>query len=637
MRRRPRRYSALWSFFLTMLIFAVNLLAASTMATPQAPEEIMTMMMDLLRSDAMAHVRSNGVNMMNPYYFRKGEAAVVDQQLAASLMDQVYAAPLEDQLALAKQSALDNDNAGPYMVWDAFITGHVDLTKALNTYLTGTIGSGHWDATVQDYLATEIDKVLKMPPEGKTEAIEKFLTENPNDGSQLLFKAAVHGDETMLDYLIEAGHEIHPEKSPSIMPLHAACYNGRLGAAQRLVSAGIDVNHLDEFGGTPLMRASSGGRTELVRWLVENGADAKTRETRPSGSTALELGVSNADVARLLLDHGAEWSPTAFASAIHHGNERSISIMSDRGGFVHFVSDPAMASQHDTLDDRQREAILLAIRHCASAQAASSEILHWLLRHVAISNNNGIYELDPKDEQLLESVRAGIRGAIRNDDAETVRVLISSLPPDGIAVGSSDDETNSDIKALEQWLVDAVHSNAKLVTRMLLEELHIDPNAIIGPRSETPLAVAAMAGHVEMIKLLVSTFGASIHKASGPYANGPTPLWHAIRSLKEGAARALLDLGGAIENMHAAIKGGERRLWLSAGKSDAYRAPVTLTAWISPDFYDDDLDVKFICLEFDDGFNSEVKPRNDDDELLAAGDERPLAIRPEGQNELDEH
>ena len=116
----------------------------------------------------------------------------------------------------------------------------------------------------------------------------------------------MHGDDAVLAHMINAGHEIHPKNDPSNMPLHAACYNGRIGAAKQFIGAGINVNHLDEHGSTPLMRAAVGGNVELVEWLLQNGADVKIRETRAGGSTALELGVGSASVASLLLNHGTE-------------------------------------------------------------------------------------------------------------------------------------------------------------------------------------------------------------------------------------------------------------------------------------------------------------------------------------------
>ena len=242
------------------------------------------------------------------------------------------------------------------------------------------------------------------------------------------------------------------------------------------------------------------------------------------------------------------------------------------------------------------------------------------------------FELDASDGQLIDAVRAGISGAIRTDDAETTRLLIKSLPPSTLQSGP-EQTASSDVNGFNKWLFNAVHYNAASVTRMLFEDFNLDPNIVAGPRSETPLAVAALAGHADMIKLLVSTFKASIHKASGTYANGPTPLWHAIRSQNEAAARALLKLGGPVENIHAAIKGGEKRLWLVVQKQESYRSPVLILAWMNPEWYKEDSDEVFLCLEFPDGFQGELLNRMEDQELLDAGDGRPLALDTESGGE----
>lgn len=621
-----------------MLVFATIILAASIMATPPpslpSTEEALSMMMTQFRSDEIPHVTRNGVTMMNPYFFRKGEDAKENQQLAITLLDKVYAAPVEDQVTLAGQLGLDNDNAGPFMVWDAFVTGHVDVYKALSTFLTRGIGQGQFEASVDKYLETRIQEVLQAPKESKHKAIEDFLRENSNDGPQLLFQAAVHGDETVISHLIAAGHEIHPKSHPTTMPLHAACYNDRMGAAQQLIRAGVDVNYLDEFGSTPLMRAAVGGNVELVKWLIQNGADAKLRETRAHGSTALELGVRNASVTRLLLDNGAEWSPTAFASAVHWNDKESISMMAEAGDFVHFDSAAVGVSQETTLTNQQREAVLMAIRHCASGQAASANVVRWLLRHVAKSHDGDVFELDASDEQLLDAVRAGIGGAVRNDDVETALLLINNLPFASQSSESEQQTPDSRPQSLGNWLLEAVHRNAQTVTGMLLTEFSMDPNVVIGPHQDTPLTVAALAGHVEMIELLISTFDASIDKASGTYANGPTPLWHAIRSQNEAAVRSLFALGGPVELIHGLIKGGEKRLWLAAEKSGSYRSPVVVMAFMNPKWYDEDSGVRFLCLEFPDGFKSDLWIRKGDQDLLATGDDRPLMVNPkEGSRE----
>ena len=225
-----------------------------------------------------------------------------------------------------------------------------------------------------------------------------------------------------------------------------------------------------------------------MEWLLQNGADVKIRETRFGGSTALELGVCSASVASLLLNYRAEWSPTAFASAIYRGDKEAIRLLPDTGDFVHF---DLMATEfkQKTLTDRQREAVLLAIRHCAAKQAASGEVQRWLLRHVVISYNGDMFELDHSDGELMDVVCAGISGAVRTDDSETTRPLFKSLPPSSLP-GGAEQIYKSDPDIVEKWLLNVIHHNSKHVARLSFEEFNMNPNIVAGPRSETPLVVA---------------------------------------------------------------------------------------------------------------------------------------------------
>jgi hypothetical protein len=114
-------------------------------------------------------------------------------------------------------------------------------------------------------------------------------------------------------------------------------------------------------------------------------------------------------------------------------------------------------------------------------------------------------------------------------------LLLTSSPSE------SAKNSNSRIASLQNWLLIAIN-NVLSITRMFLQDFSIDLNVHAAPHSETPLAVAALAGHADITKLLVSDFSASIHKASGTQVNGPTPLWRAIRSRNGAALRALLAL-----------------------------------------------------------------------------------------------
>jgi ankyrin repeat protein len=67
--------------------------------------------------------------------------------------------------------------------------------------------------------------------------------------------------------------------------LHVACLNGNLEVAKHLVSElHIDVDYLDRTGSTALMYAAYSGHIELVRYLVEHGANINIKNLK--GGTA---------------------------------------------------------------------------------------------------------------------------------------------------------------------------------------------------------------------------------------------------------------------------------------------------------------------------------------------------------------
>lgn len=52
-------------------------------------------------------------------------------------------------------------------------------------------------------------------------------------------------------------------------PLHLACKNNRISIAKFLIGCGVDVNHQDEHGQTPLLICCIHGNFELASLLIE--------------------------------------------------------------------------------------------------------------------------------------------------------------------------------------------------------------------------------------------------------------------------------------------------------------------------------------------------------------------------------
>ena len=99
------------------------------------------------------------------------------------------------------------------------------------------------------------------------------------------------------------------EDEATINRFHDAACRGDLSLVVEMWDAGIHVDiHL--CGDTALMFAAANNKTDVVRFLLQEGADVK-RKSLMTGCTALDYAAlkNSTDVTKLLLEHGA---PTKF-------------------------------------------------------------------------------------------------------------------------------------------------------------------------------------------------------------------------------------------------------------------------------------------------------------------------------------
>ena len=68
--------------------------------------------------------------------------------------------------------------------------------------------------------------------------------------------------------------------------LNVAISKGDLAKVQQLVGIGVNVNHRDERGKTPLMYAILYKQTEIVSYLIKKGADYRAEDS--NGLTILD-------------------------------------------------------------------------------------------------------------------------------------------------------------------------------------------------------------------------------------------------------------------------------------------------------------------------------------------------------------
>ena len=385
-----------------------------------------------------------------------------------------------------------------------------------------------------------------------------------------LHYASQHGKLEVVRLLLDHGAEVNSETDIKEKPLHQVSYgkyrshdNG-VRVAQLLLERGADVNTRRNDHWTPLHTASYFGIVEIVRLLLDHGADPGANAEGDMGEKPLhqvsygkyrsqEDGVR---VAELLLDRGADintrrddhWTPLHVASYL--GNVEIVRLLLDHGADPEANAEGDMGSKplhqvscgkYRSQEDGVRVAQLLLERganvntrrddHQTPLHAASYfgnvEIVRLLLEHGADSEANAEGDYGAKPLHSLscgkfESQEDGVRvaelllehgadvNARRNDhhtplhvasylgNVEIVRLLLAhGADPGANAEGDMGE------KPLHQVSYGKYRSQED---GMRVAELLLERGADVNTRRNdhwTPLHVASYFGIVEIVHLLL--------------------------------------------------------------------------------------------------------------------------------------
>lgn len=328
-----------------------------------------------------------------------------------------------------------------------------------------------------------------------------------------------------------------PPSPPTESELIGAVMARRVEAVDSLLAAGVAPNSRDEEGTPALIIAVNGGELEVVKKLVEAGADVNARREAYFKSTALmEAGVRNdPQMVECLLDHGADLAlqdtlgDTPLNWASYYGHQDLVALYLERG------ADWSVASKQGTAIDialhRGHRGLVSFFVERGAGKNLSEEAQN-LFR--AIRGNN------------LEDVREAIKEGVPADQKDQL-----GTPALVLAAESGHEEILSYLlrKGAGKNAMNRVGESAMaraarfghgdIVDRLL--SLKADPNLAGEPYLMTPLLTAAQAGHSEIIQELLAS-GANPNVQEG--MNGYTPLMLATAGGQVAAVEALL-AGGA--------------------------------------------------------------------------------------------
>ncbi|XP_041363273.1 ankyrin repeat and KH domain-containing protein 1-like [Gigantopelta aegis] len=356
-----------------------------------------------------------------------------------------------------------------------------------------------------------------------------------------LMEAASGGHVDIVRLLISHGADVDAQSSAGNTPLHYAACGGFTEVVQEIIKANARVEVHNENGHTPLMEAASAGHVEVARILLDNGAGINTHsnEFKESALTLacykghlemvkflLEAGADqehktdemhtalmeasmdgHVEVARLLLDSGAQVnmpadsfeSPLTLAACGGHVDLASLLI--ERGANIEEVNDEGYTPLMEAAREGHDEMVVLLLSHNAYINGQTEETQETAL---TLACCGGFLEVADFLIQAGADIELGcstpLMEAAQEGHLELVNYLLKSKAKVHAQTGTGDTA-----------LTYACENGHTDVAEILLEH-----GADLEHESEggrTPLMKAARAGHLCTVQFLIRK-GADVNRAT---------------------------------------------------------------------------------------------------------------------------
>jgi ankyrin repeat protein len=184
------------------------------------------------------------------------------------------------------------------------------LSRERITALGGKVPAAG-EGSIDDEEAKEIAMLQEMVKNSPD------LLNSPTNNLTPLARAASQGWLKAATFLLDHGANPNPKSTTS--PLVASAASGRKAMTELLLARGADANANEPSYGTPLTAAVSASHSEVARVLLDHGALPNERiSTNGEAPLHIASAKGNLDLVRLLLDKGADINLVSEPSATQY-------------------------------------------------------------------------------------------------------------------------------------------------------------------------------------------------------------------------------------------------------------------------------------------------------------------------------
>ena len=311
--------------------------------------------------------------------------------------------------------------------------------------------------------------------------------------------AVASGRTEALPLLIEHGLDVNEattrctsdSSSISYTPLMLAAEKGHIGSIHLLLNNGGELNKENEIGWLPLHSAAAGDHTNVVRFLIEKGRNWNALPVTRHGTTVLHL-ATGLELVRLLVEQGAD------IRARDNCHKTPLHVAAEKGQ-TDTVS--YLVNQGADLNSRDKDGLIALYYALKEGHATTAKVLIDKGSASMLINDKSVLEFHEADLLKL-SARKGSTAVLqlllnRGLSADTVHSESSSL-----LTPLEEASSNGECDAVTFLLVRGASINGDVDSRAkLLSKRNLDAEEYW--KNISPLYAALHAGQAETAKLLI--------------------------------------------------------------------------------------------------------------------------------------
>ncbi|RFU75207.1 ankyrin repeat domain-containing 52 [Trichoderma arundinaceum] len=328
------------------------------------------------------------------------------------------------------------------------------------------------------------------------------LTFTSREGYDALLFAAERGQTGVIRVLLEYGVDIPAAQLKKQTPLGMAIIEGHYETVELLLNNGANYSSTLEFGRLPITLASQEGHISIAKLLLDLGASVA--DSTANGEMPLLAAVYNnkTDMVQFLLENGANATTadndgnTPLKSSIYEGNVEIVRLLLEYGADFSIEDDKGWKPLGLAARNGHVDIVQLLLDKGSDITATDSD--GWSVLHSAADGGHAdvVNFLLHKGVQLAtldHSGKTALHIASKEGHQEIVEILLKQY--------TSDEVDRADNNQRTPLLYAAMRGHSNVVKALLSKNAEVNAEDSYG---STALIVAVRNGHLEIVNQLLS-------------------------------------------------------------------------------------------------------------------------------------